>query len=90
VWGITNLFINLSSILFPAWVSYLNIGVLIGTLALALFNASKDDVARNFAYFYAVVSVGIIVSIFESSSNCVVLTGETRLMVGSCTNIALV
>jgi len=33
---------------------------LIGALALALFNASKDDVARNFAYFYAVVSVGII------------------------------
>jgi len=42
------------------WVSYLNIGVLIGTLALALFNASKDDVARNFAYFYAVVSVVIL------------------------------
>jgi len=42
------------------WVSYLNIGVLIGTFALALFNASKDDIARNFAYFYAVVSVGII------------------------------
>jgi len=33
-----------------------------GTFALALFNASKDNVARNFAYFYAVVSVGIIVS----------------------------
>jgi hypothetical protein len=48
--------------LFPAWVSYLNIGVLIGTFALALFNASKDDVARNFAYFYAAVSVGIVVS----------------------------
>ena len=31
-------------------------------MALALFNASKDDVARNFAYFYAVVSVGIVVS----------------------------
>jgi len=42
------------------WVSYLNIGVLIGTFALALFNASKDDVAKNFAYFYAVVSAGII------------------------------
>jgi len=42
------------------WVSYLNIGVLIGTFAIALFNASKDDVARNFAYFYAVVSVGIL------------------------------
>jgi len=42
------------------WVSYLNIGVLIGTLALALFNASKDDVARNFAYFYAIVSIGIV------------------------------
>ena len=48
--------------LFLAWVSYLNVGVLIGTLALALFNSSKDEVARNFAYFYAVVSVGILVS----------------------------
>lgn len=45
-----------------AWISYLNTGVLIGALALALFNASKDDVARNFAYFYALMSVIVIVS----------------------------
>lgn len=50
-----------------AWVSYLNIGVLIGTLALALFNASKDNVAKNFAYFYAAVSVGIIVCLYGIS-----------------------
>jgi len=43
------------------WVSYLNMSVLIGTLAVALFNASKDPVARNFAYLYAVISVGILV-----------------------------
>jgi len=43
------------------WISYLNIGVLIATLALALFNASKDAVARNFAYAYAAISVGVIV-----------------------------
>lgn len=46
----------------PAWVSYLNIAVLIGTLSLALFNASKDEVARNFAYAYAIISVIVLVS----------------------------
>jgi hypothetical protein len=34
---------------------------LIGALAVALFNASKDPVARNFAYVYAVISIGILV-----------------------------
>jgi uncharacterized membrane protein YidH (DUF202 family) len=42
------------------WISYLNISVLIGALAIALFNTSKDQVARNFAYTYAVISVGIL------------------------------
>ena len=42
--------------------SYLNIAVLIGTLSLALFNASKDQIARNFAYVYAVISVVVLVS----------------------------
>ncbi len=46
---------------YPAWVSYLNIAVLIGTLSLALFNASKDQIARNFAYIYAAISVGVLV-----------------------------
>jgi len=36
--------------------------VLLGTLALALFNASKDEVARNFAYAYALISIGVLVS----------------------------
>ncbi|KAJ7928825.1 hypothetical protein B0H13DRAFT_1596971 [Mycena leptocephala] len=43
------------------WVAWLNIAVLIGTLALALFNASKDDIARNFAYLYALISVGVMI-----------------------------
>ncbi|KAI0784304.1 hypothetical protein C8Q75DRAFT_780861 [Abortiporus biennis] len=43
------------------WISYLNLGVLIGTLAMALFNASKDDIARDFAYVYAAISVVVIV-----------------------------
>ncbi|KAJ6532004.1 hypothetical protein B0H19DRAFT_1189549 [Mycena capillaripes] len=43
------------------WVAWLNIAVLIGTLALALFNASKDQIARNFAYLYALISVGVMV-----------------------------
>ncbi|KAH9886997.1 hypothetical protein C8Q73DRAFT_795024 [Cubamyces lactineus] len=43
------------------WIAYLQTSVLIGTLALALFNASKDDIARNFAYAYAALSVGVLV-----------------------------
>ncbi|KAJ7261779.1 hypothetical protein B0H12DRAFT_1105707 [Mycena haematopus] len=43
------------------WIAWLNIAVLIGTLALALFNTSKDAIARNFAYFYALISVGVLI-----------------------------
>jgi hypothetical protein len=39
------------------WVSWLNISVLLATLAIGLFNASKDEIARDFAYFYAFVSI---------------------------------
>lgn len=46
---------------FLAWISYLNVAMLLGTFALALFNASRDQIALNFAYFYAIVSVGIMV-----------------------------
>ena len=44
-----------------AWLAYLNMGILLGTLALALFNASEDSVARNFGIFYGAVSVGVLV-----------------------------
>ena len=44
-----------------AWISYLQTAVLIGTLALALFNASKDQIARNFAYAYAILSIAVTV-----------------------------
>ena len=40
--------------------------VLVGTLAIALFNASKDSIARNFAYVYAVISVGIMVRVLRT------------------------
>ncbi|KAJ3806049.1 hypothetical protein EV368DRAFT_69158 [Lentinula lateritia] len=43
------------------WVSWLNLAVLLGTLSLALFNASKDTVARNFAYTYAVISIIVMI-----------------------------
>ncbi|KAG1870773.1 hypothetical protein DFJ58DRAFT_24300 [Suillus subalutaceus] len=43
------------------WISWLNLAVLLGTLALALFNASKDVVARRFAYAYASISIGVLV-----------------------------
>ncbi|KAJ7285175.1 hypothetical protein C8J57DRAFT_1290626 [Mycena rebaudengoi] len=43
------------------WVAWLNIAILIGTLSLALFNASKDQVARNFAYAYAFISFCVVI-----------------------------
>lgn len=44
------------------WISWLNISVLVATLALALFNASEDNqVARTFAYTYAFISVGVLI-----------------------------
>ncbi|KAF7312522.1 DUF202 domain-containing protein [Mycena indigotica] len=43
------------------WVAWLNIAVLLGTLALALFNASKDPIARAFAYVYALISIGVLI-----------------------------
>lgn len=43
-----------------AWLSYLNVAVLMGTLAAALFNASKDDIARKFAYTYALISLAVL------------------------------
>ncbi|KAG5717339.1 Vacuolar transporter chaperone 2 [Termitomyces sp. T112] len=46
------------------WVAWLNISVLLGTLALALFNASKDEIATRFAYGYALISVGVLIYAF--------------------------
>lgn len=63
----------------PAWIAYLNTSVLVGTLALALFNASKDQIARNFAYAYALISVGILVSRFKD----VVSLLHTRYLLAS-------
>ncbi|KAF4613537.1 hypothetical protein D9613_007507 [Agrocybe pediades] len=42
------------------WISWLSISVLLGALALGLFNASKDDIARTFAYVYAFISVCVM------------------------------
>lgn len=44
-----------------AWVSYLNMGVLLSTLSLALFNASNDAVSLIFAYIYAFISLAVLV-----------------------------
>ncbi|KAF8808673.1 hypothetical protein BYT27DRAFT_7163916 [Phlegmacium glaucopus] len=43
------------------WIAWLNVSVLLATLSLGLFNASKDDIARKFAYVYAFISVAILV-----------------------------
>ena len=37
--------------------------VLLAALSLGLFNASKDDIARNFAYVYAFISICVLASI---------------------------
>ncbi|KZW02904.1 hypothetical protein EXIGLDRAFT_376448 [Exidia glandulosa HHB12029] len=42
------------------WIAYLNIAVLVGTMALVLFNASHDALTRYMAYAYAMISVGIL------------------------------
>lgn len=51
-----------------AWVSYLNLGMLIGTVAVALFNASKDNIARYMAYAYAFISVAVLVRFIISGT----------------------
>ncbi|KAG9013950.1 hypothetical protein FRB95_011864 [Tulasnella sp. JGI-2019a] len=42
------------------WISYVNVCILLGTLSAALFNASKDAVARNLAYTYAFISLSTL------------------------------
>ena len=70
---------------FVAWVSWLNLSILLGTLSLALFNASKDYIARSFAYTYAVISIGVLVcghgfhcSIFSHFSSRYMAISYTR------------
>lgn len=46
------------------WVAWLDISILIGTLSVALFNTSKDQVATNFAYAYALISIGLVIYAF--------------------------
>ncbi|KAG6857377.1 hypothetical protein H0H87_004738 [Tephrocybe sp. NHM501043] len=46
------------------WIAWLNIAILLGTLALALFNTSKDTIATRFAYAYALISVGVLIYAF--------------------------
>ncbi|PPQ86083.1 hypothetical protein CVT25_003148 [Psilocybe cyanescens] len=43
------------------WISWLGISILMAALSLGLFNASKDEIARRFSYFYAFVSVCVLV-----------------------------
>ncbi|KAJ3508260.1 hypothetical protein NLJ89_g5851 [Agrocybe chaxingu] len=43
------------------WIAWLNISILLAALALGLFNASKDDIARQFAYVYAFISICVLV-----------------------------
>ncbi|EAU83183.1 hypothetical protein CC1G_07865 [Coprinopsis cinerea okayama7 len=43
------------------WISWLNQAMLLAALSVALFNASNDDIARNFALVYAGISVCTII-----------------------------
>ena len=58
---------------FLDWISWLNISILLATLAIGLFNASNDDIARDFAYFYALVSVGVLVRWFHPNNSIPIL-----------------
>ncbi|KAF8626121.1 hypothetical protein AX17_006616 [Amanita inopinata Kibby_2008] len=42
------------------WIAWLNNAVLLATLSVALFNASKDEISRRFAYTYALISIGVL------------------------------
>lgn len=65
-----------------AWISYLNISMLIGTLSIALFNASKDEIAKNMAYAYAAISVGIMVRLTLSFRSTVVHLRSSHTLFG--------
>lgn len=70
-----------------AWVSYLNISILMATLAIALFNASKDNVGRYFAYVYAIISIGTLVCI-DTNPSGMTIHKNFRYMAMLCTNTA--
>lgn len=55
-------------ICFLAWLSWLNAAILIATFAVALFNASRDPIARAFAYVYAAFSVCVLVRLHPALS----------------------
>lgn len=46
---------------------------MIGTLAVALLNASSDGVARKFAYFYGAVSLAVLVRVLFPPSSLLTL-----------------
>lgn len=74
-----------------AWVSWMNVAILLATLSLALYNGSKDAIATSFAYVYAVISICTLVCfpslfIFQKLSFSYNLV---RYMAGLFTNIAL-
>ncbi|TFK27493.1 hypothetical protein FA15DRAFT_666341 [Coprinopsis marcescibilis] len=43
------------------WISWLNQGIILTALSIALFNGSKDEIARYFAYVYAAISIATLV-----------------------------
>ncbi|KAF8181555.1 hypothetical protein BJ912DRAFT_1062123 [Pholiota molesta] len=43
------------------WISWLNISILMAALSLGLFNASRDEIARRFAYIYASISICVLI-----------------------------
>lgn len=57
-----------------AWISYLNISLLLGMMAITLFNASRDAISIKFAYTYAAISIAVLVS---ARRNARLLTGDS-------------
>ncbi|RXW15288.1 hypothetical protein EST38_g10563 [Candolleomyces aberdarensis] len=43
------------------WIAWLNQAMILAALSVALFNGSKDEIAKSFAYVYALISVCTLV-----------------------------
>ncbi|KAI5452831.1 hypothetical protein NCC49_006371 [Naganishia albida] len=43
------------------WISYLSTSIVMSSLSLALYNASRDRITTYFAYVYALISIAILI-----------------------------
>ncbi|KAJ2924304.1 hypothetical protein H1R20_g12782, partial [Candolleomyces eurysporus] len=63
------------------WIAWLNQAMILAALSVALFNASKkDEIAKSFAYVYALISVCTLVRISTNTSLLLPLPSITVLL----------